>query len=416
MSKTEIKLSGTGVTPAPVKANVRNLVDVKGKRVLVRADLNVPQEKDGSISDETRIVESMATIRFLLDKGARVVLCSHLGRPKGKDPKFTLAPVFKRLQELLPKNKVFFVEDCIGKKVEDAAKALKDGELLLIENLRFYDEEKNNDLEFAKKLSQLGTYFVNDAFGAAHRAHASTQGVTNYLPSVAGFLMEKEIKILGEVISAPRRPLTVIIGGKKVSDKMGVINALMGLANTILIGGGMSYTFAKAFGGEVGNSIVDEASLEYCKEVVATAKAKGITLAYAVDSIVADKFAPDAHTMQAPTNKIPTGWEGLDIGPKTIEEFKKLIAKSGTVLWNGPMGVSEFEIFANGTREVAKAIIDSGAVSIIGGGDSASAAVRFGLADKFTHISTGGGATLEFLEGKELPGYASLLGNEAIIK
>ena len=403
------------MTTITQKATVRELEHLKGKRVLLRCDLNVPQKKDGTIDDETRIVASVDTMQYLLDRGARVIVMAHLGRPTNKN-ELSLRPVFERIKELMTGTKVSFAPDCVGKEVEKLVGAMKDGELLVLENIRHYPEETKNDQEFAKKLASLADYYVNDAFGAAHRAHASTHAITTYLPSVAGLLMEREIKILGEAISNPRRPLTIIMGGKKVSDKMGVINGLLPVANNILIGGGMSYTFTVAHGGQVGNSIVDEPSIDYTKQVVIDAKERGVNLVLPVDSVVADKFSPDAHTMVTQTNKIPNGWEGLDIGPKTIEDFKKYISKSGTIIWNGPVGVSEFEKFANGTQQIAHAIIESGAVSIIGGGDAAAAVTRLGLADKFTHISTGGGASLEFLEGKNLPGVAVLLDKAVKIK
>ncbi|MCL2756311.1 MAG: phosphoglycerate kinase [Firmicutes bacterium] len=398
------------------KATIRDFANVKGKRVFLRSDLNVSQDKDGNITDDTRIRASLDTIRYLVDKGARVILCSHLGRPKTKaDTQYTLKPVHERLCELLPNVKVLMAPDCIGSEVEKMVSELGDGQILLLENIRFYAEEPENDPAFAKKLSQLADYYVNDAFGVSHRAHASLEGITKYLPSVAGFLMEKEIKILGEAISNPRRPLTVIIGGKKVSDKIGVIDGLLKVANTILIGGGLGYTFAKAAGGEVGDSIVDEESIEYCKQVVKEAKKLGVTLVTSLDSVIADGFSNDAHTMIVQTTKIPAGWEGLDIGEKTIDEFKKHIAKSGTIIWCGPLGVFEMEKFANGTKQIANAILESGAVTIIGGGDSVAAVTKFGLASKFTLVSTGGGASLEFLEGKKFASVEALLGKNVKI-
>ena len=398
-----------------LKATVRDLTNIKGKRVFVRVDHNVPQDDTGKIEDDTRIKESLTTIRYCLDKGARVILCSHLGRPKGKDPKASLKPVVERLKKYLPKAKITLANDCVGAEVEKLVNGLKDGEIVYLENIRFYREETDNDEKFSKKLAGLADYYVNDAFGAAHRAHASTEGITKFLPAVAGFLLEKEIKILGEAINNPKRPLTVILGGKKVSDKIGVIDNLMKIADNILIGGGMSYTFAKSMGGEVGNSIVDETSLEYCKAVVDFAKQHGVKIYVATDCVAADKFANDAHTLVCDSDKIPNGWEGLDIGPKTIELFKKAVLYSGTIVWNGPMGVFEMESFAKGTYEIAKAAVESGAITIIGGGDSASAVMKFGLADRFTHISTGGGASLELLEGKVLPGVAALLSHDARI-
>lgn len=391
------------------KATVRELTNLKGKRIFLRADLNVPQDDQGKITSDKRIKASLDTIKYLLDKEARVILSSHLGRPKGRDEKLTLKPVFERLGELLPQTKIYFAKDCIGKEVEKQVEGLKNGELLLLENLRYYKEEEANDPEFAKKLGLLADYYVNDAFGAAHRAHASTEGITRYMPAVSGFLMEKEIKILGEAINNPKRPLTVILGGKKLADKIGVIDGVLKVANNIVIGGGMSYTFAKAFGGQIGNSICDDNLLEYCRKVTEEAKKRDVNLVLPIDSVVADDYSNDAHTMIVPTHEIPNGWEGLDIGPRTIEEFKKVIMQSGTVIWGGPLGVFEFDKFSNGMREIAHAVIDSGAVGILGGGDTASAAKKLGLADKFMHISTGGGATLEFLEGKKLPGVEALL-------
>lgn len=399
------------------KATVRELGEiVKGKRVFLRADMNVPFDKAGNITDDLRIVTSLQTLKFLLDKGARVIMASHLGRPEGKDKSLSLEPVFKRMQELMPDRKVHFVNDSIGKQVEEAVAALKDGEVLLLENIRFYAEESQNDLEFAKKLASTADYYVNDAFGAAHRAHASTEGITRFLPAVGGFLMEKELKVLGEAIGNPRKPLLVIIGGKKVDTKIGVFTGLLDVADTILIGGGMTYTFVKANGGQIGNSILDEPSIEFCKQVQITAKQKGVELVMAEDSVCGDKFGADAHVQIFPSMEIPDGWEGFDIGPKTITEFKKHIAKAGTIIWCGPVGVSELEPFAKGTEAVAQAIIDSGAISIIGGGDSAAAVARMGIADKYTHISTGGGASLEFMEGKTLPGVEALLGMGVQIK
>ncbi|MCL2846550.1 MAG: phosphoglycerate kinase [Firmicutes bacterium] len=399
------------------KATVRDLTDnLRGKRVLLRADLNVPMGRGGEILDETRITASLYTIRYLLDQGARLIVTSHLGRPKSKsDTHLSLKPVFDRLGTHLPGVKMKFVTDTIGKSVDAAVKSLRNGELLMLENVRFYKEETANDPAHAKKLAALADYFVNDAFGAAHRAHASTEGVAHYIPSVSGFLLEKEIKILGELTRAPKRPLTVIMGGKKVSDKIGVLNSLLEIADNILIGGGMSFTFTKARGGKIGNSILDEPSLDYCLNVGLLARERGVNLVLPIDSVVADAFSNDANTQTVPADDIPDGWEGLDIGPKTIAEFGKYLAKSGTVMWNGPLGVCEFENFSHGTRGVAQAIVETEAVSIIGGGDSASAIVNMGLAPRFTHISTGGGATLEYLEGKKLPGVEALLPSGAKI-
>ena len=391
------------------KSTVREIGELKGKRVFLRADLNVPQDDNGKITDDTRIRESLATLRFCIEKGARVVLCSHLGRPKSKEDKqWSLKPVAERLKELLKGVKVTLANDCIGTEVEKQVAALEDGQVLLLENIRFYKEETSNDPKFAKQLAGFADYYINDAFGAAHRAHASTEGITKFLPAVAGFLLEKEIKILGESVNNPKRPLTVIIGGKKIGDKIPVIDNLLKIADAIIIGGGMTYTFVKAQGGEIGNSIVDASKVDYCRDVIKAAKDAGVKLLLSLDTVAADNFAPDANTKIVDVYKIPEGWEGLDIGPKTIENMKKVIKDSGTIIWCGPLGVSEFEIFANGTREIAKAITDTKAVTIVGGGDSASAVVRLGYGDKFTHISTGGGASLELLEGKILPGVAAL--------
>lgn len=393
------------------KKTIKDLGNIKGKRIFVRADLNVPQDETGKITDDNRIRESLATLKYLLENGARVILCSHLGRPKGKEEIWSLKPVAQLLRKLLPKNNIIMANDCIGTEVEAQAKALKDGEVLLLENIRFYKEETDNDAEFTKKLARLAEVYVNDAFGTAHRAHASTEGIAKHLPAVAGFLMEKEINILGKAIANPKRPLTVIIGGKKLSDKMPVIDNLLNLADTIIIGGGMTYTFIKAQGGKVGNSIVDNSKVEYCAGVIETAKKKGIKLLLSSDTVAADKFANDAKRKVVDIFDVPDGWEGLDIGPQTIESIKTVLRGSGTIIWNGTMGVNEFENFIVGTREVAKAIGEAtkaGAVTIVGGGDSAAAVAHLGLTNKFTHISTGGGASLEMLEGKILPGVAAL--------
>jgi len=392
------------------KKIIKDLGDIKGKRILVRADLNVPQDEQGKITDDNRIRESLATLKYLLEKGARVVLCSHLGRPKGKEEIWSLKPVAERLRKLLT-YKVIMATDCIGPDVEKQVAALKNGEMLLLENIRFYKEETDNEIEFTKKLAALADIYVNDAFGTAHRAHASTEGVAKFLPAVAGFLMEKEIAILGNAIENPKRPLTVIIGGKKLADKMPVIDNLLNMADTIIIGGGMTYTFVKAQGGSVGNSIVDNTKIEYCADVIKAAKEKGINLLLSSDTVAADRFANDANRKVVDIFNIPDGWEGLDIGPQTIESIKTVMRGSGTIIWNGTMGVNEFENFIVGTREVAKAIgnaTKAGAITIVGGGDSAAAVAHLGLADKFTHISTGGGASLEMLEGKILPGVAAL--------
>jgi len=395
------------------KATVRELKNLEGKRVFIRVDHNVPQDDNGKITDDTRIRESLGTIRYCLDKGARVILCSHLGRPKSKsDTIYTMKPIVERLKKYLVQTKIVFVSDCIGKEVEDAIAKLKKGEAVYLENIRFYKEETDNDPEFSKKLAGLCDYYVNDAFGAAHRAHASTEGIAKFVPAVAGFLMEKEIKILGEAINTPKRPLTVILGGKKVSDKIPVIDNLLKIADNILIGGGMAYTFAKAAGGKIGNSIVDEASLDYCRNCIKIAKDRKVNFVVASDCVAADKFSNEANTRICSSMEIRDGWEGLDTGPESVAKFKEIIAKSGTIIWNGPLGVSEMEKFATATREIGAAVVASNAVTIAGGGDTAYAVVKFGFGDRFTHISTGGGASLELLEGKALPGVAALRSKE----
>jgi len=385
------------------KKTIRD-IDVKGKKVLVRVDFNVPM-KDGVITDDTRITAAIPTIKYLMEHGAAVILCSHLGRPKGgPEAKFSLAPVAEYLGKLLGK-KVAFASDCVGAPVEAAAKALKFGEVLVLENTRFHPEEEANDLNFAKGMASLADLYVNDAFGTAHRAHASTEGVTHFLPGVAGFLMEKEIQYLGQAIASPKKPFVAILGGAKVSDKIGVIKNLLTKADEILIGGGMANTFFKAMGLELADSLVEPEAVETAKELL---KTSGKKLHLPVDVVLGDKFEAEAAMKEMKLGPVPAGWRILDIGPETIAEFSKIIAKAGTVVWNGPMGVFEFPKFAKGTFEIAKAVAKSDAVSIIGGGDSVAAIQQSGLADKITHISTGGGASLEMLEGLELPGVAAL--------
>ena len=384
-------------------------VDVRSKRVLVRVDYNVPLDANGNVSDDKRITASLPTINYLLEQGARIILCSHLGRPKGEVKKeFSLAPVAKRLKELLPGVNIYFASDCIGEEAERKAAALKDGEILLLENLRFHKEEEKNDPEFAKKLASLAEIYVNDAFGTVHRAHASTAGVAAYLPAVAGFLIGKELSIMGGALENPERPFVAILGGAKVADKIGVITNLLNKCDTLLIGGGMAYTFLKAMGYEIGDSLLDAESIDLAKQLMETAKQKGVKLLLPVDTVVAKAFAADAEHMTVASNAIPAGWQGLDIGEKTRELFAAEIKNAKTVIWNGPMGVFEFPEFAKGTEAVAKACAECGGTTIIGGGDSASAVKKLGYADKMTHISTGGGASLEFLEGKVLPGVAAL--------
>ena len=384
-------------------------VDVRSKRVLVRVDYNVPLDANGNVSDDKRITASLPTINYLLEQGARIILCSHLGRPKGEVKKeFSLAPVAKRLKELLPNVNIYFASDCIGEEAQQKAAALKDGEILLLENLRFHKEEEKNDPEFAKKLASLAEIYVNDAFGTVHRAHASTAGVAAYLPAVAGFLIGKELSIMGGALENPERPFVAILGGAKVADKIGVITNLLNKCDTLLIGGGMAYTFFKAMGYEIGDSLLDAESIDLAKQLMETAKQKGVKLLLPVDTVVAKAFAADAEHMTVASNAIPAGWQGLDIGEKTRELFAAEIKNAKTVIWNGPMGVFEFPEFAKGTEAVAKACVECGGTTIIGGGDSASAVKKLGYADKMTHISTGGGASLEFLEGKVLPGVAAL--------
>ena len=384
-------------------------VDVRSRRVLVRVDYNVPLDAQGNVSDDKRITASLPTINYLLEQGARIILCSHLGRPKGEVKKeFSLAPVAKRLKELLPNVNIYFASDCIGEEAQQKAAALKDGEILLLENLRFHKEEEKNDPEFAKKLASLAEIYVSDAFGTVHRAHASTAGVAAYLPAVAGFLIGKELSIMGGALENPERPFVAILGGAKVADKIGVITNLLNKCDTLLIGGGMAYTFFKAMGYEIGDSLLDAESIDLAKQLMENAKQKGIKLLLPVDTVVAKAFAADAEHMTVAANAIPVGWQGLDIGEKTRELFAAEIKNAKTVIWNGPMGVFEFPEFAKGTEAVAKACAECGGTTIIGGGDSASAVKKLGYADKMTHISTGGGASLEFLEGKVLPGVAAL--------
>ena len=383
-------------------------INVSGKKVLVRCDFNVPLDADKNITDETRINAALPTIRYLLDKGAAVILCSHLGRPKGEfNMKYSLAPVAKRLSEKLG-FEVKLASDVIGESAKKLAAEVKPGEAILLENLRFHAEEEKNDPAFAKELASMADVFVNDAFGTAHRAHASTEGVTHYLPSVAGYLIGKELDVMGKALTNPVRPFVAILGGAKVKDKIGVITNLIDKVDALLIGGGMAYTFIKAQGGEVGNSLLDEERIGLAKELMDKAAAKGVKLILPVDNVIGDAFDNDCNQQVVESGKIPEGWEGLDIGPKTCEQFAEVIRTAKTVVWNGPMGVFEMPNFAKGTIAVAKALAESDAISIIGGGDSAAAIEQLGFADKVTHISTGGGASLEFLEGKVLPGIAAL--------
>ena len=381
--------------------------DVAGKRVLVRCDFNVPL-KDGVITNDKRIVAALPTIKYLIDHNARVILCSHLGRPKeGWEPEFSLAPVAKRLSELLGKE-VKMAKDVIGEDAKKLAASLNDGDVMLLENVRYHKEEKKHDPAFAKELASLAELYVNDAFGAAHRAHASTAGVADYLPAACGYLIQKEINFMGGALNNPKRPLVAILGGAKVSDKIGVIENLIEKVDTLIVGGGMAYTFFKAKGYTVGDSICEDDKVELAKEMLAKAEAKGVNFLLPVDNMISTHFAEDAEHKVVDSDNIPDGWMGMDIGPKTIEKFCGAIKGAGTVIWNGPMGVFEFAPFAEGTLAIARAIAESGAISIVGGGDSVAAVTKLGFADKMSHISTGGGASLEFLEGKDLPGISCL--------
>ncbi|MGQ9494594.1 MAG: phosphoglycerate kinase [Anaerolineae bacterium] len=386
------------------KKTIRD-IEVAGKRVLVRVDFNVPLDKAGQITDDTRIRAALPTIEYLRDKGAKVIVCSHLGRPKGKvAEEFRLMPVAKRLSELLGTT-VQKTDDCIGPEVEKAVAAMKPGDVLLLENLRFHAEEEANDPGFAKQLAALADVFVNDAFGAAHRAHASTEGVAHFLPAVAGFLMERELTFLGKALAAPTRPFVAILGGAKVSDKIGVIENLLPTVDWLIVGGGMANTFLKALGYEVGASLVEDDKVELAKDLLHRA---GKKLMLPTDVVIADAFAADAHYQTVPVDKVLPGWRILDIGPQSVKQFNEVLKKAKTVVWNGPMGVFEFPAFAAGTVAIAKSLAETDATTIIGGGDSAAAVEQAGVAEKMTHISTGGGASLEFLEGRILPGVAAL--------
>ena len=390
------------------KKTVRD-IDLKDKKVLVRCDFNVPMDKNQNITDNTRIVAALPTIKYLLEQNCKITLCSHLGRPKGEFKKeFSLVPVANELSKLLNKE-IIMAKDVIGEDAISKANNLKNGEILLLENLRFHREETDNDPEFSKKLASFGEIFVNDAFGTAHRAHASTEGVTHYLPAVSGFLIEKELKFLDETLQNPERPFMAILGGSKVSDKIGVIESLINKVDTILIGGGMAYTFFKALGYNVGNSLCEDDKINLAMELMEKAKEKGVKFMLPVDNRVGKDFSADTESKIVPSAEIPDGWEGLDIGTETVKLYAEELKNAKTIIWNGPLGVFEFEQFAVGTNEIAKVLGDIDAVKIIGGGDSASAVEKAGLAEKMTHISTGGGASLEFLEGKKLPGIEALL-------
>ena len=382
-------------------------IEVAGKKVLVRCDFNVPL-KEGVITNDKRIVAALPTIKYLKENGAKVILCSHLGRPKGEWlPEFSLAPVAKRLSELL-ECEVRMSKDVIGEDAKDISATLKDGEVALLENVRYYKEETKNVPEFAKELASLAEIFVNDAFGTAHRAHASTTGVADYIPAVCGFLIQKEIEVMGKALDNPVRPFVAVLGGAKVSDKIGVITNLLEKVDILIVGGAMAYTFLKAEGHNVGISLCEEDKLELASELLAKAKEKGVSLLLPVDHVAADKFDENAEPVLVEGKDIPEGLMGMDIGPKSVELFKDAVKNAKTVIWNGPMGVFEFKNFAGGTFAVAEAIAETDCISIIGGGDSVAAVTKLGFADKMTHISTGGGASLEFLEGLELPGIAAL--------
>ncbi|MDR3052197.1 MAG: phosphoglycerate kinase [Oscillospiraceae bacterium] len=383
-------------------------IQVSGKKVLVRCDFNVPLDADRNITDENRITGALPTIEYLIEHGAKVILCSHLGRPKGEvNPKYSLAPVAARLSKLLRKD-VKLAGDVIGESAKALAAGLRDGDVMLLENLRFHKEEEKNDPDFAKALASLADIYVNDAFGTAHRAHASTEGVAHYLPAVCGYLIQKELDVMGKALENPDRPFVAILGGAKVSDKIGVINNLLEKVDVLIIGGGMAYTFQKALGGNIGNSLLEMDKVDLAKELLAKAASKGVRLILPVDNEAGDKFSNDALRITVHSQDIPDGFEGMDIGPNTRVIFAAEIARAKTVIWNGPMGVFEFDNFAEGTRAIAKAMAECHGVTIIGGGDSAAAVEQMGFAKKMTHVSTGGGASLEFLEGIELPGVAAL--------
>ena len=383
-------------------------IDLKGKKVFVRCDFNVPMDENQNITDNTRIKAALPTIKYLLEQNCKIILASHLGRPKGEvKPEFSLKPVAKELSKLLGKE-VIMANDVIGEDATTKAENLKEGEIMLLENVRFHREETDNDPEFAKKLASMAEVFVNDAFGTAHRAHASTTGIADYIPGVAGFLIEKELKFLGNAINNPERPFVAILGGAKVSDKIGVIDSLLDKVDTLMIGGGMAYTFFKAQGYNVGNSLCEVEKTDLALEAMEKAKSKGVKLLLPIDTKVGKEFKPDTESKTVAWTEIPDEWEGFDIGEKTIEMFKNELKSAKTVIWNGPLGLFEFDQFAIGTNEIAKTLAELDATTIIGGGDSAAAVTKAGLADKMTHISTGGGASLEFLEGKKLPGIECL--------
>lgn len=394
------------------KKTIRD-IDLKNKKVLVRCDFNVPFDEEGKISDNRRIVAALPTIKYLLENNCKIILCSHLGRPKGEFKKeFSLKPVAEELSRLL-NVEVKLSEDVVGESARTLTNNMQEGEIVLLENVRFEAGEEKNDKELSKKLASFAEIYVNDAFGTAHRAHSSTTGVASFLPAVSGFLIEKELEFLGNALENPQRPFVAILGGKKVSDKIGVIDSLLEKVDTLIIGGGMAYTFFKSMGYNVGKSICEEDKLELAQSLIKKAEEKNVKLLLPIDNVVADEFSPDANTKEVASNEIPEGWEGLDIGTKTVELFKQELQNAKTIIWNGPLGLFEYEKFSNGTNEIAKCLANLNEVTtIIGGGDSAAAVEKIGLADKMTHISTGGGASLEFLEGKKLPGIEALLDKE----
>ena len=385
-------------------------IDLKGKKVFVRCDFNVPLDENGNITDNRRIVAALPTIKYLLDQNCKIILASHLGRPKGEvNPKFSLRPVANELSKLLGK-KVKLAEDVVGPSAKELTSNVKEGEIVLLENVRFDAREEKNDESLSKEFASMAEVFVNDAFGTAHRAHSSTAGIAEFLPAVSGFLIEKELEFLGSALENPQRPFVAILGGAKVSDKLGVIESLLEKVDTLIIGGGMAYTFFKSMGYSVGKSICELDKLDLAKELMEKAKQKNVKLVLPIDNVIAKEITPDAENKVIDSDNIPDEWEGLDIGPKTVELFKEELKDAKTIIWNGPVGFSEYEIFANGTRSIAQALAEKeDAVTIIGGGDSAAAIEKMGLSDKMTHISTGGGASLEFLEGKKLPGIECLL-------
>ena len=389
------------------KKTVRD-IDVNGKKVLVRCDFNVPQDENGAITDNRRIVSALPTINYLIEHNAKVILCSHLGRPKGEvNPTFSMKPIAEELTKLLGKE-VKLAKDVVGEDAHNLANNLNEGDVILLENVRFEPGEEKNDEELSKQFASLAEIYVNDAFGTAHRAHSSTTGVASFLPAVSGFLIEKELNFLGNALENPERPFMAILGGKKVSDKIGVIEALLEKVDTLIIGGAMAYTFFKAMGYSVGDSICEDDKLDLAKELMAKAEAKGVKLMLPVDTKVGKEFDPNTESKTVKCSEIPDGWQGFDIGEETIRLYSEELSKAKTVVWNGPLGLFEFEQFAVGTNEIAKALANIDAIKVIGGGDSAAAVEKAGLAEKFTHISTGGGASLEFLEGKKLPGIEAL--------